>query len=104
MNGKIALEEHVSTPANNRLWDDAGEAARNGKAYMDDVERRLLDVDLRLADMDRSGIGKAFLSLTTPGVQGVTDPGQAVGLAQDTNDLISADYLTRYPDRFLAFA
>lgn len=26
MRGKIALEEHVSTPENNRLWDSSGEA------------------------------------------------------------------------------
>ncbi len=25
MRGKIALEEHVSTPENNRLWDSSGE-------------------------------------------------------------------------------
>ncbi|EPN6935458.1 amidohydrolase family protein, partial [Klebsiella variicola] len=30
MRGKIALEEHVSTPENNRLWDSTGEAGRNG--------------------------------------------------------------------------
>lgn len=42
MRGKIALEEHVSTPQNNRLWDATGEAARNGSDYMKDVERRLL--------------------------------------------------------------
>lgn len=40
MRGKIALEEHVSTPENNRLWDASGEAARNGSEYMKDVERR----------------------------------------------------------------
>ncbi|MGF8316865.1 hypothetical protein AAGO46_28540, partial [Klebsiella pneumoniae] len=25
-----SLEEHVSTPENNRLWDSSGEAGRNG--------------------------------------------------------------------------
>jgi phosphoribosylaminoimidazole-succinocarboxamide synthase len=34
MRGKIALEEHVSTPENNRLWDSTGEANRNGSEYM----------------------------------------------------------------------
>ena len=38
MRGKIALEEHVSTPENNRLWDSSGEAGRNGTEYMKDVE------------------------------------------------------------------
>jgi hypothetical protein len=31
MNDKIALEEHISSEAMNALWDDAGEASRNGK-------------------------------------------------------------------------
>jgi hypothetical protein len=39
---KWALEEHLSTPENNELWDDSGEAARNGKQYMDDVESQPL--------------------------------------------------------------
>ena len=49
MRGKIALEEHVSTPENNRLWDSSGEAGRNGTEYMKDVERRLLDRSIQLA-------------------------------------------------------
>ena len=48
MRGKIALEEHVSTPENNRLWDSTGEAGRNGTEYMKDVERRLLDRSIQL--------------------------------------------------------
>ena len=33
MRDKIALEEHISSAAMNALWDDAGEASRNGKEY-----------------------------------------------------------------------
>ena len=51
MRGKIALEEHVSTPENNRLWDSSGEAGRNGTEYMKDVERRLLDRSIQLEEM-----------------------------------------------------
>ena len=43
MKGKIVLEEHLTTDLNNSLWNASGEAARNGKAYMDDVDARLLD-------------------------------------------------------------
>lgn len=43
MKGKIALEEHLSTPQNNLLWDSADEAGRNGKAYMDHCESRLIE-------------------------------------------------------------
>jgi hypothetical protein len=42
---KWALEEHLKTAENIRLWDDPGEAARNGKQFMDYVESHLLDVD-----------------------------------------------------------
>lgn len=48
MKGKIALEEHVSTQENNRLWDSKSEALRNGRNYMDNVEKRLLETELRL--------------------------------------------------------
>jgi hypothetical protein len=33
MRDKIALEEHIASAAMNALWDDAGEASRNGKEY-----------------------------------------------------------------------
>ncbi|GJH33902.1 hypothetical protein CBA19CS91_14115 [Paraburkholderia hospita] len=52
MKGKIVLEEHLTTDLNNSLWNASGEAARNGKAYMDDVDARLLDPDGRIDEMD----------------------------------------------------
>ena len=64
MQNKITLEEHVSSADNNALWDDKGEAQRNGQAYMDDVEWKLLDVDKRLDIMDQCGIDATILSLT----------------------------------------
>jgi phosphoribosylaminoimidazole-succinocarboxamide synthase len=73
MKGKIVLEEHVSTALNNRFWDASGEAARNGKAYMADVDKRLLDTEQRIADMDRCGIETAVISLTSPGAQSLLD-------------------------------
>jgi gamma-resorcylate decarboxylase len=83
---KIALEEHFSTELNNRLWDAKGEETRNGVAYTCDIERRLLDVKACLTEMDRSGIEMCILSLTSPGVQGVADLGQALALARDASD------------------
>lgn len=103
MEGKIALEEHVSTELNNKLWDATGEWDRNGRAYAEDVERRLVEPETCIAEMDRSGIDHCILSLTSPGVQSVVDPGQATEFARDTNDRLHA--LTRkYPERFSAFA
>lgn len=104
MKGKIVLEEHLSTPLNNSFWDAAGEAARNGKAYMDDVEARLVDVDRRLEDMDRNGIDIAILSLTSPGAQSILDPREAVAFARETNDEIAERLTSRDPERLRAFA
>jgi len=52
MKGKIVLEEHLTTALNNSLWDASGESARNGKAYMDDVEGKLLDTERRIVEID----------------------------------------------------
>ncbi|UCR85082.1 amidohydrolase family protein [Pseudomonas chlororaphis] len=104
MKGKIVLEEHVSTELNNSLWDASGEATRNGRAYMADVERRLLDSDQRIADMDRNGIDLAILSLTSPGAQSLLDPRQAIAFAQRTNEQVTEQFVARHPQRFKAFA
>jgi len=104
MKGKIVLEEHLSTALNNSFWDASGEAARNGKAYMDDVEMRLLDVDRRIEEMDRNGIEISIVSLTSPGAQSITDPNEAVAFARHTNDEIIENFTSRRPDRLRAFA
>lgn len=103
MDGKIVLEEHFSTELNNSYWNAEGEASRNGKAYTQDVERRLLDPDLCIAEMDRAGIEICILSLTSPGVQSVADPKAASDLARSANDYASS-LIQRHPDRFSAFA
>ena len=77
MRGKIALEEHVSTPENNRLWDSSGEAGRNGTEYMKDVERRLLDRSIQLEEMAQRHIDHVILSLTSPGAQSILDKAKA---------------------------
>ncbi|MCW2983777.1 MAG: O-pyrocatechuate decarboxylase [Conexibacter sp.] len=104
MNNKIALEEHLSTEAMNRLWDDTGEASRNGKAYMKWVDERLLDVDQRLRDMDACGIALTILSLTSPGIQSITDVELAVSSARAVNDQVHREFVEPHPDRFAFFA
>lgn len=103
MKGKIALEEHFSTQMNNSLWDAKGEESRNGVAYAQDVERRLIDTEACLREMDRSGIEMCIRSLTSPGVQGVSDPKSALALARDANDHAAA-FVKAHPDRLSAFA
>ena len=71
---------------------------------MDDLHRRLLDLDdLRLAEMDRHGIALAILSLNAPGVQAIPDRDAAVATARRANDRL-ADAVRARPDRFAGFA
>ena len=104
MRNKIALEEHLSTDENNKLWDSAGESSRNGKTYTDYIESHLLEVDERLKIMDATGIERTILSLTSPGIQSITDPGLAQQVARRTNDLVRNDFVDKHADRFSMFA
>lgn len=64
---------------------------------------KLLDFDeIRLADMDKSGVSMHLLSLTMPGVQ-VFETGKAIELAQLANDRLK-ETITRRPDRFAGLA
>jgi gamma-resorcylate decarboxylase len=103
MEGKIALEEHFSTELNNSYWDAQGEESRNGKEYTRDIEKRLLDPDLCLREMDWAGIEFCILSLTSPGVQSVVDVRKAIELADSANQH-AASIVKKHPDRFSAFA
>jgi 2,3-dihydroxybenzoate decarboxylase len=57
----------------------------------------------RLEDMDSSGIDMQVLSLTVPGIQGMTDTGAAIAAAKRANDLV-AEVVREHPARFAAFA
>jgi 5-carboxyvanillate decarboxylase len=67
------------------------------------VMSRMTDLDeIRLRDMDETGIAKQVLSLTSPGVQ-IFDAAAAVPLAQLSNDYV-AEAIRRHPDRFAGLA
>ena len=104
MRDKIALEEHISTETRYALWDDAGEASRNGKKYMSCVEDRLLDVGKRIEDMDEYGIALTILSMTSPGIQGIIEPDVAISSAKATNEAIHGTFVEPHPVRFACFA
>jgi hypothetical protein len=53
--GKITLAEHFSIDLNNTYANTKGEESRNGIAYARDIEKRLLDSELCLREMDRAG-------------------------------------------------
>jgi gamma-resorcylate decarboxylase len=103
LDGKIALEQHFSTALNNGHWDAKGEESRNGREYTQDIERRLLDPDLCLREMDLAGIELCVMSLTSPGVQSIVDKKEAASVARDANDY-AAGFARNHPDRFSAFA
>jgi 2,3-dihydroxybenzoate decarboxylase len=68
------------------------------------VKERLTDLsDRRLEDMDSGGVDMQVLSLTTPGIQGMTDAGAAVSTAKDVNDFL-AEVVRAHPTRFAGFA
>lgn len=62
---------------------------------------RLLDLgEQRIAHMDATGIDKAILALTSPGVQPMLDTEEAKGIAQRANDHL-AERCEAHPDRFI---
>jgi 2,3-dihydroxybenzoate decarboxylase len=82
------------------LWGFyAGNPGERARFVLD----RLPDLgEKRLADMDRSGISRQLLLLTSPGVQ-VFDRDTAVGIASSSNDELAAA-VRKHPDRFSGLA
>ncbi|HEX4229688.1 MAG TPA: amidohydrolase family protein [Bryobacteraceae bacterium] len=99
MEGKIALEEHFGISS-------FGVYASKMAAGLDQsgLVDRLLDVaDLRLAQMDKSGVELAVLSLTAQGVQAEPNAQVARERAREANDVL-AGHVAKHPGRFAGFA
>lgn len=92
-------EKTINDPGFNQLWGffaGDSELAQN-------QQRRIQSLgEERLADMDRSGIDIAVLSLASPGVQ-LFDAATATSLARDSNDLL-AEGIAAHPDRYVGLA
>lgn len=87
-------------PGFESLW---GFYAGNPNPRIREVLARMTDLgDLRLRDMDQTGIARQILSLTAPGVQ-VFDATEAVELARASNDFM-VDAIRKHPDRFSGLA
>ena len=101
MLGKIALEEAFALPRfaeKTRWW------ASLFAVNPDQHTREINDItDIRIANMDKHGVGYQILSYTAPGVQDIFDKGEAEALASEINDYI-ASAIKDHPHRLGAFA
>ncbi|WP_435173483.1 amidohydrolase family protein [Actinacidiphila sp. bgisy145] len=98
----IAMEEAFAIPRLQARFP----VPRTGTAagWIKDWGQRLADFTAyRLPDMDEHGIDIQVLSLTAPGIQGLTDTRQAVADAQAANDHL-AEVIAGHPDRFRGLA
>ena len=100
MKGKIALEEHWGIDATLHI---PGQPVGAGP-FWSAVRPRLLNFrEQRLAHMDATGIELAILGLSSPALQGILNPADAVELARRANDTL-AEEVARTPHRFAGFA
>ena len=102
----VALEEYFAFPDVFEAWRSADTRAQGpslASFAQGAIGDRLLDFGTaRLAAMDAAGIDVQVLSLTTPGVQGLS-ASEAGSLAGESNDLLASVVRSR-PDRFQGFA
>lgn len=102
----IAIEEHWTTAeltAHLRGLPDDRRDASIAFNEMGDHRQRLEDIgDGRIAAMDEQGVDLQVLSVAPPGT-GPLDPGDAVAVSRDLNDLAVAA-VARHPTRLRAFA
>ncbi|MDD9150790.1 amidohydrolase family protein [Sporolactobacillus sp. CQH2019] len=103
MQNKIALEEHYEMFVDTTVMNLLAESEGFDPDYLADVTRRAQDIDMRVEEMDRNGIGTMILSPSPPGPEMVTDAGRSVDLARRMNDH-AANLVAKYPARLRAFA
>jgi 2,3-dihydroxybenzoate decarboxylase len=108
---KVAIEEHfnylTARPGGGRNADIDGllKAMDYDRTWTTLVGERLVEIgDMRLAEMDASGIDVCILSHTVPGVQGIVDTAEAVTAAREVNDFLAESAIARHPTRFAGFA
>jgi 2,3-dihydroxybenzoate decarboxylase len=102
MVAKIALEEHFMCAGFEDYWQTT--VADVDPAILGKLVARLSDFGaVRLEAMDRSGIARAVLSLSGPGVQIERDTAVACRKARACNDILAREIRNR-PDRYSGFA
>ena len=80
-----------------RYWMFSGPGLRTP------VSPAMIDLDVRLADMDAAGVDVELLSTTLPGAEMFVDANFGISLAQAANDEL-ARIVSDHPDRFLGMA
>lgn len=100
----IAIEEAFSVPGAIRQEADIRQHFAVPGQMAQEWFRRLADLtELRLADMDANGVDVQILSLSTPGLEVIQDPVEAVDAARRVNDYL-AKAIAQHPARFAGFA
>jgi len=96
ISGKIALEEHFAIP------ETLGASfAASGPP---EFQKQIQEIgSMRIAEMDRGGVGLCILSLTAPGIQGIPNVSQAISVSRKANDHL-AEQITKNPKRIKGFA
>src|ERR1700690_1701125 len=92
-------EKNIDDPGFHSLWGFFAGTSEKARAHA----RRIQDLgEIRIKDMDDSGIDMQVVSLTSPGVQ-LFDPATATSLAERCNDEL-AEGVARNPGRFVGLA
>ena len=83
------------------LWGFYGQSPSERATQILD---RLLDLgEQRIRHMNETGIDRAILALTSPGVQPLLDVREAQGIAQRANDYL-AEHVAARPDRYVGMS
>ncbi|WP_327699894.1 amidohydrolase family protein [Streptomyces sp. NBC_00459] len=100
----VAVEEAFSIPGAIRQEAAIRQRLEATEETKREWFRRLDDVtELRLADMDANGVDMQVLSYSTPGLEVIEDPAEAVAVARRVNDYL-AKAVASHPKRFAGFA
>jgi predicted TIM-barrel fold metal-dependent hydrolase len=103
---KVAIEEHFLGP-NSNPHDHEDAIIRHsgiGPKWAAAAVQRLADLSsTRIDEMDAAGIDVSILSLTSPGIEQISDPGVAIETARSVNDFL-AELVASSKGRFEGFA
>lgn len=102
LQGKVALEEAFNLP---RL---EAETKANMSLYVmpqreEEYHSAVTNIEDRVHEARKTGVGYTICSLTVPGVQGERDPKKAEALATESNDWIAKE-TKKFPGELGAFA